>query len=112
MTYTKRNEGDFRYPTPIPPGAAVPFCDGVVFKCPCGKRQVYVASPPHTITFDDAGLLNLDGSVGSKEQMRLSGEAPHDNDEWRSRGPNWCHFWIENGESRMADDAKCPGGNE
>ena len=43
----------------------VPWDKGVVFRCPLDERQVYVAQPPHTITFDDQGLLTLDGSVGS-----------------------------------------------
>ena len=72
--------------------------DGVVFKCPCGERQVYVASPPHTITFDEGGLLTLDGSVGSHA------------DDSRGRGKNWCHFHIKGGEAKMCEDAQCPGG--
>ena len=78
-------------------GQVVPWMDGVVFKCPCGLRTVYVASPPHKITFSDDGLLTLDGSVGSHA------------DPSRNKPQNWCHFWLKDGESEICDDAKCPG---
>lgn len=70
--------------------------NGVVFLCPCEDRQVYIASPPHTITFDDEGVLTLDPSCGYK--ARSAG---------RSR--NWCHFWVQNGQFKMCEDSKCPG---
>ena len=82
----------------IPEGIAVPWSDGVVFKCPCGERDVYVASPPHEITWGEGGTLTLKGSVGSRE------------DKGRSRAPNWCHFFIKGGDVEMCDDAQCPGG--
>lgn len=70
---------------------------GIAFKCPCGERTVHVTEPPHTITYDDDGLLTLDGSVGSRED-------PH-----RGRPKLWCHFWIKAGEATMAGDTQCPG---
>ena len=71
------------------------YNDGaVIFLCPCGSREVYVTSPPHTITFDDDLRLTLDGSVGGAG---------------RWRGDNLCHFWLKGGEVEMCDDAKCPG---
>lgn len=108
MTY-RRDDGDYRYPTPIPPGAVVPFGDGVAFMCPCGSRQVYVASPPHGISFDDDGRLTLHGSVGSHERLRLAAE-PITDSAWRDRPANWCHFWIRDGAAVMCVDAACPGG--
>lgn len=81
----------------------------VVFLCPCGGREVYVTSPPHTIEWDDAGRLSLDGSVGSKElsgphEFRIvHGESLHD------LPANWCHFKVKVGVATMYDDAKCPG---
>ena len=78
----------------------VPWNDGVVFRCPCDERQIYVASPPHTITFDDDGRLTLNGSVGSKE-IRGPGGRPS----------NWCHFWVWGGTPEMCSDAQCPGGS-
>ena len=75
------------------------WSDGVVFKCPCGERDVYVSQPPHTIDFDDDELMTLDGSVGSRV------------DDSRDRAANWCHFWIRGGEHEMASDAQCPGGS-
>lgn len=67
----------------------------VIFLCPCGDREVYVTSPPHSIEFDDDGRLTLDGSVGG------SG---------RWRGENLCHFLLKAGEVEICGDAKCPGG--
>ena len=82
----------------IPEGIAVPWQGGIVFKCPCGERDVYVASPPHEITWDDDGALTLNGSVGSHE------------DKARGRDANWCHFFIKGGAVDMCSDAQCPGG--
>ena len=79
-------------------GAVVKWDAGVIFRCPCSERQVYVASPPHTISWDVDSELNLDGSVGSRAQ----GYSP-------ARPANWCHFFIKNGEAEMCADAQCPG---
>ena len=79
------------------PGAVVPWKDGVIFRCPCGERQVYVASPPHAITFADDGRLTLDGSVGSRA------------DASRGRPANWCHFHVKNGDVTMCEGSACPG---
>ena len=70
--------------------------ESVHFRCPCNLRRVYIASPPHTITFDDAGLLTLDGSCG----FTAKNDFPD----------NWCHFVVKNGEPEMCSDAACPGG--
>ena len=78
-------------------GAVVPWNNGVVFRCPCGERQVYIASPPHTITFDEEGLLHVDPSLGYKARPDLD------------RPTNWCHFNINNGIPSMHSDSKCPG---
>ena len=68
---------------------------GVHFYCPCGERQVYAASPPHTISFDTDGLLTLDPSCSTVKTTEHPG--------------NWCHFHIRDGEPKMVNDAKCPG---
>ena len=81
------------------PGTVIAWADGIIFRCPCDQRQVYVASPPHTISFDSHGYLTLDGSVGSHE------------DQSRGQKPNWCHFWIKNGNTEMCSDTACPGGS-
>ena len=78
--------------------AVVPWSDGVVFRCPCDGRQVYIASPPHEIAFDEDGRLTLNGSCGYKARPSLDLPA------------NWCHFWIKGGTPEMCDDALCPGG--
>ena len=70
----------------------------VHFRCPCGERRVAVHTPPHTAEFDDAGLLTIEQSCGSKA------------DAERGRPANWCHFWIKSGVPEMCGDAKCPGG--
>ena len=75
--------------------AVVTWNEGVVFRCPCDERQVYVSSPPHTITFDAAGRLTLDGSVGSRARG--------------GRPANWCHFHIKAGVPTMCGGVKCPG---
>ncbi len=79
--------------------------DAVIFACPCGGREVYVTSPPHTITFSEDGKLTLDGSVGSKEGWKMVRGVGIDD-----LPKNWCHFWLKDGEPEMCDDAKCPGG--
>ena len=91
MKYTKAQEHDLGKRA----GAVVPWDEGVVFRCPCDERQVYVASPPHTISFGADGALTLDGSVG----MRAHGD--HER--------NWCHFWIKGGVAEMCADAGCLG---
>ena len=68
---------------------------GVYFHCPCGERRIYAASPPHTITFDDEGVLTLDPSCGYVKTT----EHP----------ANWCHFWLKAGVAEMVADAQCPG---
>ena len=79
--------------------AVVPFQQGVIFRCPCGERDIYVAQPPHTITFDEQDRLTLVGSVGSHEHPN------HD----PPRPQNWCHFHLKDGAAKMCADAKCPG---
>ena len=78
-------------------GIVVPWQDGIVFQCLCNERTVYVASPPHKITFDDNGVLTIKDSCGYREKKNLRREA------------NWCHFFLENGEIEMCSDSKCPG---
>ena len=78
-------------------GEVVAHRDGVIFRCPCNERNVYVASPPHEIAFDDDGLLTLTGSCGYAERVDLG------------RPANWCHFFIKNGEMEMCPDSQCPG---
>ena len=82
----------------VPEGHVIPWQDGVVFRCPCGYRTVYIASPPHTIEFDDDGVLTLDPSCGYKARENLK------------RPQNWCHFHIKGGSATMCSDAQCPGG--
>ena len=72
--------------------------DAAHFRCPCDERTVNVQSPPHSISFDDEGLLTLDGSCGSKVNEALGRPTK-----------NWCHFWIKAGVPEMCEDAKCPG---
>ena len=76
---------------------AVPWEDGVVLKCPCGKRDVYVAEPPHEIKFDENGTLTLVGSCGYKENKA------------HERPQNWCHFSIKDGNVETHMDSQCPG---
>ena len=75
----------------------VPWGDGIMFRCPCDERQVYVTSPPHKITFDSEGVLTLDGSCGYRAREDLK------------RPQNWCHFFIKDGTPEMCSDAQCTG---
>ena len=75
----------------------VPWSDGVVFRCPCDERQCYLASPPHTITFDAEGVLHVEPSIGYKARPDLG------------RPQNWCHFYLRNGEAEILEDSQCPG---
>ena len=75
----------------------MPWFAGVVFRCPCDERQVYIASPPHTISFDSEDALTVNASCGYKARA--------------GRPSNWCHFWIKDGKASMCSDAKCPGAN-
>ena len=77
----------------------VPWEDGVMFRCPCDERQVYVASPPHRIKFDADGVCDIKSSCG----YRKIDNPP--------RPANWCHFFINDGIPEMCGDAKCPGGS-
>ena len=79
------------------PREVLVFGAGVYFHCPCGERRIFVASPPHTITFDDGGVLTLDPSCGYAKTT----EHP----------ANWCHFWLKAGVAEMVADAQCPGGS-
>ena len=66
-----------------------------VFCCPCGEREVYVTSPPHSkIEFDADGLLTIEASIARK---RRTDDTPA------------CHFWIKNGEVEMCADSTCSG---
>lgn len=68
------------------------------FRCPCGKRLVYVTSPPHSIAFAKDGILkSLGGSCG----YQAEGDRPQ----------NWSHFTITDGQATMHGDSKCPGGD-
>ena len=91
--YRRGEEGDLRAGS----RAVVPWQAGVVFRCPCDGRHVYVKSPPHAITFDGDGVLTLEPSCGSK-----AGRS--------GRPQNWCHFHVRAGRPKMCSDAKCPGG--
>ena len=74
--------------------------EAVQFWCPCGERLVYCTSPPHTIEFDDAGVVaSLGGSCGYKAN------------EDKGRPSNWCHFTVTDGRAKIHGDAKCPGGD-
>ena len=78
--------------------AVVLWNKGVVFRCPCDYRQVYVASPPHTIKFDPiTRKLTLDGSCGYRANQAAN------------RPQNWCHFSISDGAFVMHGDSQCPG---
>ena len=74
----------------------VPWANGVAFRCPCDERDVLIASPTHTIAFDEDGILTLSPSCGFKATA--------------SRPQNWCHFFIKNGVPEICGDSKCPGG--
>ena len=69
--------------------------NGIVFFCPCDERRVYITSPPHTVTFDAAGVLTLDPSIGYRENER--------------HPQNWCHFFLKDGVATMCADTQCPG---
>ena len=73
------------------------------FRCPCDERTVFITSPPHTIEFDDDGILNIEPSIGFK------GVPDPDNPgEWKVP-PNWCHFFIKQGVPDICVDSQCPG---
>ena len=91
MKYARATEAELG----TQPGAVVEWDDGVVFRCPCGERQVYVRSPLHPISFDPDGALTIDGSIGSNARG--------------DHGTNWCHFYVCNGVAEMCGDAMCPG---
>ena len=110
MTYTRAPSTEIARPlTEIGPVLAWEN-RAVVFLCPCGGREVYVTSPPHTISFPD-NQLHLDGSVGSrpiageKDFRLVHGEALH------NLPANWCHFFVKDGVYEMCGDAQCPGRN-
>ena len=71
--------------------------NGIVFMCPCDNEQRYITSPPHTISFNDDGVLTLDPSIGYRARQNLN------------RKENWCHFYIKEGHPTMCGDAQCPG---
>lgn len=73
----------------------------IQFRCPCGRRLVYITAPPHGITFDDDGRLTLDGSVGSPARAATPRQP--------ARPENWCHFGVIAGAPAMYADAQCPG---
>ena len=112
MKYSKADNVDMKRPL-TEPGPVLAYGrepSEIVFACPCGGREVYITSPPHTIEFDDAGILvSLGGSVGSRplngphEFRMVHGTTLHDLPK------NWCHFWIKNGGIEMCSDSKCPG---
>ena len=79
--------------------AVVPWNDGVVFRCPCDDRQVYIATPPHEIAFDAEGVLTVNQSMGYRAKPNMDPPRPQ----------NWCHFHIKQGNPTMCDDAQCPG---
>lgn len=77
-------------------GAVVEWSRGVVFRCPCDERHVYVTSPPHEISFREDGVLaSLGVSCGYNAR--------------EGRPQNWCHFTITDGVAKMHNDSKCPG---
>ena len=78
--------------------AVVPWDNGVVFRCPCDERQVFISQSIHKITFDEDGRLTLNGSCGYKARPGIG------------RPANWCHFWIKGGTPEMCEGAQCPGG--
>ena len=106
MQYRKATSEEQKDPRNPAPGSkiVVPWNGGIVFRCPCDKRQIHVTSPPHTINFDKTGLLTIEGSIGSREGLRLI-EHPKD----FSAPKNWCHFAVSNGYATMYGDALCPG---
>lgn len=73
----------------------------VMFHCPCGKRLVYCTQPPHTIEFNEAGVL-----------VSLGGSCGYHKNEHPPRPQNWCHFTIKDGRvEHMHSDSRCPGGD-
>ena len=83
-------------------GVIVDGAGNAHFRCPCGKRPVYVTSPPHGIDFDADGHLSLEGSCG----YNAYGD-PEDKENYRPR--NWCHFSVSGGLFMMHRDSGCPG---
>ena len=71
--------------------------NGITFMCPCDNLRCYIASPPHTITFDSGGVLTLEPSIGYRARQDLN------------RPQHWCHFYIRDGHPEMCDDSQCPG---
>ena len=99
-TYFKAPEGDLAKGLS---GAVVPLPDGVIFRCPCDERTVYIASSIHTISFDDTGFLTLSPSCGYKAKPDMKPPRPQ----------NWCHFFIKRGMVvEMCGDSQCPGGSK
>lgn len=80
---------------PLPEGHVVAWQDGVVFQCPCGRRTVYVASPPHEISFADDGAVTIKGSVASSPAT--------------TERLGYCHIDIKDGNWTMYGDSKCDG---
>ena len=93
------NKSKYRkVPTDTPgPGSreVMEWSDGVVFMCPCGERQAYVATSPRAFTRSRSTLtayLTLDPSCGYRAKPDLN------------RPQNWCHFYIKDGHPEMCDD--------
>ena len=98
LIYRKGTESQLGYIGQVS-GAVVPIKKGVLFRCPCGDLDFYVAPSTHTITFDEQNKLTLDGSVGSHKHPDHDPPLPQ----------NWCHFHIKDGAAVMTADAQCPG---
>ena len=77
-------------------GAVAPWNGGIVFRCLCGERQVYVGAQ-NGMTLDPDGLVTLARSCASAADPR------------RGREKGWCHFWLKAGKVKICSDAKCPG---
>ena len=101
VIYRRTHNAEEEFDRPLKPGQVVDWTGGerhkaVIFGCPCGEREVYVTSPPHSrIDFDAEGRLTIEASCG----YRAKGDRPQ----------NWCHFFMTRGRVEMCGDSQCPG---
>ena len=88
---------------PAEPGDVIVFNHGgdpvrdptrIVFRCPCGRREVVVSLEKHkVIAFDEAGALTVEDSISNEGRG----------------GIGLCHFFVRGGGASMVEDSTCPG---
>ena len=70
---------------------------GIMFRCPCGFRVVWVTCPPHeSIEYGDGERVTVHGSLGACP----TGKYPR---------KNWCHGDLNDGKFSLYGDSVCPG---